>query len=190
VDDYTAEELRDRGIEVGEEVAIHRSVIFFGAERIRIGSRVRIDCHCLLSAGPDGISIGNNVHLAAGGYYFGSGGPIVVEDFAGLSARVGVYTSSDDFKDGWLTGPTIPDEFKQVTTGPVTVKKHTIVGAGTLIFANVTLGVASAVGAMSLVKRSVDDFSIVAGNPLRVLGERARRILDLEAEYQQKLGAS
>lgn len=180
---YTDAELRELGIEFGDEVAIHRSVILFGAERIRIGNRVRIDCHAMLSAGTEGITIGNNVHLAAGGYYFGSGGPIVIEDFAGLSARVAVYTASDDFKDGWLTGPTVPDEFKKVTTGPVTVRKHTIVGAGTLIFANVTLGLASAVGALSLVKRDVDDFAIVAGNPACVLGERDRRILDLEAEY-------
>lgn len=187
MDNYSEDELRDLGITFGEQVAIHRSVIFFGASRIRIASRVRIDCHTLLSAGPDGIDIGCNVHLAAGGYYFGSGGRITLEDFAGLSARVIVYTASDDFTQGWLTGPTIPDQFKNLTTGPVTVRRHSIVGAGSILLPGVTVGLACAVGAQSLVRGAVDDFTIVAGTPARKIGERNRRVLDVEKEYLASL---
>jgi galactoside O-acetyltransferase len=187
VQNYSETELRDLGIDFGDDVSIHKSVVFFGAEQIRIGSRVRIDCFSMLSAGPEGIAIGNNVHLAAGSYYLGGGGPIVIEDFAGLSARVTVFTASDDFKDGWLTGPTIPSEFTKLTTGPVTVRKHALVGAGTVIFANVTLGMGCSVGALSLIKHDVDDFTIVAGNPARVLGQRDQQILDREAKYLASL---
>lgn len=57
----------------------------------------------VLSAGADGLLIGDYVHLATGVAVFGSSGPVVIEDFAGLSARVTVYTGNDDYKDGfWL----------------------------------------------------------------------------------------
>jgi dTDP-4-amino-4,6-dideoxy-D-glucose acyltransferase len=147
------------------------------------GDHARIDCFSLLSAGPEGMRIGRNVHLAAGVYLFGSGGRVVIEDFAGLSARTSVYTATDDFKEGHLTGPTIPLKFRKVTSGAVLVGRHVIVGTGTVIMPGVTIGRGAAVGAQSFVRKDVAEFEIVAGNPLRLLGVRDRRVLELEQQY-------
>jgi acetyltransferase-like isoleucine patch superfamily enzyme len=57
------------------------------------------------------------------------------------------------------------------------------VGSGTVIMPGVELGEGAAVGALSFVRRSVPAFKIVAGNPLRVLGDRGRELLDLERQY-------
>lgn len=174
---------------LGDDVRIHPSVIFFGAERIRIGSRVRIDCFSVLSAGPEGIVIGNNVHVAAGCYLFGSGGPITLDDFSGLSSRVALYTATDDYLGGALTNPTVPDAFKQVARGPVTLGRHAIVGAGAVVLPNVALGFGAAVGALAVVRKGVAECDIVYGNPTQRLprkrdGDRLRR---LEAEYLASL---
>src|SRR5258708_38465709 len=99
---------------VGHDVRIHKSCVILGGKRIRVGSHVRIDCFSLLSAGEEGITIGDHVHIAVGVCLFGTAGRIKVDDFAGLSARTLLYTATDDYTAGHLTGPTITDEYGNV----------------------------------------------------------------------------
>jgi galactoside O-acetyltransferase len=166
--------------EVGHNVSIHRSVLMFSPHLIHIGSNTRIDCFGLLSAGPEGICIGDHVHIAAGVYLFGSGGRIVLESFTGLSARDVVYTANDDYREGYLTNPTVAAKYKKVRQGDVILRRHAVVGAGSIILPGVTLGLAASVGALSLVNKSVDDFVVVAGCPSRIIGTRDKRILEEE----------
>ena len=102
-----------------------------------------------------------------------------------------MYTASDDYTEGFLTNPTVPDEFRQVTTGPVVVGRHAIVGAGSVILSGVTLGFGASVGALTLVRKSVGECEIVYGNPLQKL-PRLRdggRLRELEARYAATLPA-
>lgn len=162
---------------------IHPTVVFYRPEKIFLGNDVRIDCFCVLSAGEEGIHIGNNVHLAAGVYIFGGGGKVTIEDFCGLSARVAVYTASDDYSQGYLTNPTVPDRYRKVRKGPVLLCRHAIVGAGSVLMPDIRLGVGASIGALSFVRKSVRDFVIVAGNPSVAIGMRNQRLLELEKEY-------
>ena len=74
---YSRDELEQIGFaRIGENVTIHKTVELFSPNRISLGDNVRIDCFSLLSAGEEGIHIGNNVHLAASAYIFGSGGKV------------------------------------------------------------------------------------------------------------------
>ena len=169
--------------EVGARVQIDRSARFYGASRISIGSDVRIDAYSVLSAGSGGIRIGDHVHLAV--YVFLTGaGRIELQDFCGLSGRVSVYSSNDDYSGASLTGPTVPDELRRVDSAPVTVGRHVIVGAGSVILPGVTLGEGACVGALSLVKRDVPAFTMVAGQKLRVIGPRGRALLEAEKRLQ------
>jgi dTDP-4-amino-4,6-dideoxy-D-glucose acyltransferase len=163
----------------GDDVFIDSGARLFGTERISIGSHVRIDAFAVISAGAGGIVIGDHVHIAAHVFMSGAG-RIEIRDFAGLSGRVSVYSSNDDYSGETLTGPTVPDELRAVTSAPVVVGRHAIVGAGSVILPGVTIGTGAAVGAQSLVRRDVPDFTIVGGVPARVLGERSRRLLELE----------
>ena len=63
---------------------------------------------------------------------------------------------------------------------PVTVGRHVIVGNGSVLLPGVTLGEGAAVGALSIVKRDVPPFAIVAGPDGRQIGERRRDLLELE----------
>ncbi len=182
---YSSDELRAMFASVGDNVNVHRSVLMFSPSSIHIGSNVRIDCFSLLSAGKDGIYIGDHVHIAAGVYLFGSGGRIVLESFCGLAARVAVYTGNDDYKDGFLTGPTVPMKFRKLRQGDVILRRHVIVGAGSILLPGVTVGLAASIGALTLVHKPVVDFAVVAGTPFRVIGERNRRILENEKELLQ-----
>lgn len=168
---------------VGEHVLIDESARFYGAGRISIGSNVRIDAFVVLSAGVGGIVVGDHNHLAVGVVMVGAA-RIQLGSFVGLSARTTVYSSNDDYLGFALTGPTVPDRFREVETAPVVVGDHAIVGTGAVILPGVTIGEGAAVGALSLVKRDVAPFTIVAGTPARVIGTRRRDLLDLEAELR------
>lgn len=180
---YAPEELATIGFaEFGEDLLIDRSVRFYNPELLHIGSRVRIDAYSVLSAGREGIFIGSYVHLAVGVTLLGNA-RIDIESFCGLSARVSIFSSNDDYSGGWLTNPTIPDRFRHVTSAPVMLRRHTIIGSGTVVLPGVTIGLGASVGALSLVNKSVPDFMVVTGNPIRKVGFRDRSILDKEAEF-------
>jgi len=187
---YTPDELREIGIKsLGDDVRIDRSVRFFGADRISIGSHVRIDAYSVLSAGSIGLNLGSHVHLATGVRFLG-GDQVTLEDFCGLSAGVCVFGSNEDYSGGALTNPTVPDSFRRVTTEPVVMKKHAIIGANSVIMPGVILGVGASVGALTFVNKSVPDFCIVSGNPMRQVGKRSASILDRERHFREQAATS
>lgn len=186
--DYSIEELQRLGLRsVGSGVKIHRTVVLFNPQNISIGNNVRIDCFSLLSAGGGGIEIGNCVHIAAGCYLFGSGGKIVLEHFSGLSSRVSLYTASDDYLDGYLTNPTVPDEFKKVRSGDVILRKHAVVGAGSVNLPRVEIKQGASVGALACVRKDIDAFAVcvaAGAGRLQVIAERSKeRLFELERRY-------
>ena len=115
---YTYEELDQMLGSVGENVRIHRSVQLFNAKQIFIGSNVRIDCFCLLTAGNEGIHIGSHIHIGAASHLFGNSGKVSLEDFCNISSRVSIFTANDDYTHGYMTNPTVPEEFKSCPTRP------------------------------------------------------------------------
>lgn len=183
MNNYSLEELRALLGAVGSHVHVHRSVEFFNPKKITLGSHVRIDCFCVLSAGKEGIDIRNYIHIAANTHLFGSGGQILIEDFSNLSSRVSLFTSNDDYVEGHLSNPTIPENYKKVKQGPVILRKHAIVGCGSILLPSVEVGLGGAIGALSLVKKDVPEFFIMGGVPARKLGERSKELLNKEKEF-------
>jgi galactoside O-acetyltransferase len=179
----TAEEINSIGFaKVGREVLIDRTVLFYGASRISLGSNVRIDAFSVLSAGEGGIKIGSHVHLGVYVFLTGSA-PIELQDFSGLSGKVSIYSSNDDYQGNALTGPTVPNEFRMVTSARVIIGRHVVVGAGSIILPGVTISEGACVGALSLVRKDVPAFKIVAGSKGQIVGERKRDFLALETLF-------
>lgn len=177
---YTAEELKRMLGSVGENVAVNRSVVFYSAKNIHVGSNSRIDCFSILSASSGGIVIREHVHVSAYVGLFGASGKIQVGSFCALSSRVTVFTSSDDYVDGFMSNPTVPQEFRKEQIGDVVFEKHALIGCGSVIMPGVTIGIGASVGALSFVNKNVPEFAVVAGIPCRVMGQRNRRLLELE----------
>jgi galactoside O-acetyltransferase len=59
-----------------------------------------------------------------------------------------------------------------------------------VILPGVEIGVGAAVGALTLVKKNVQEFTIVGGNPMRVIGSRGRAMLDYENKVLASPGES
>lgn len=164
---------------VGANVQISDRASFYGTARIALGDNVRVDDFCVLTAGVGGINIGQHVHIAVYSSLIGAG-KITLSDFSGLSSRVSIYSSSDDYSGATMTNPTVPSEFTGVTHADVFLGKHVIVGSGSVILPGVTLEEGVAVGALSLVTKRCAAFGIYAGNPARRIKERRRDFLELE----------
>jgi dTDP-4-amino-4,6-dideoxy-D-glucose acyltransferase len=173
---------------VGKNALISDKASFYGTERITIGDNVRIDDFCVLAAGRGGINIGSYVHIAVGSSLIGAA-QIIMCDFSGLSSRVSIYSSSDDYSGATLTNPTVPAEFTGVTHATVNIGKHVIVGSGSVILPGVTLEEGVAIGALSLITRTCDAFGIYTGNPARKISERKRDLLELERKLLAKTGS-
>jgi len=173
---------------VGDNVHISDRASFYGVGRIALGNNVRIDDYCVLSAGMGGIKIGDHAHIAVYSSLIGAGS-IKVSDFCNISSRVSIYSSSDDYTGAVMTNPTVPSQFTGVIHADVFFGKHVIVGCGSVILPGVTLEEGAAVGALSLVTKNCDAFSIYAGIPaLRIKG-RKRDLLQLERQFlERKLG--
>ena len=172
---------------VGDHVTIDPTVRVIGAERVSIGSNVRIDAFVVLSAGEGGIAIGDYVHIGAHGFVAGAA-PIRIESFIGISGRVSIYSSSDEYSGEGIVGPTIPPDLRDVTDAPVTVSKLCAIGAGSVLLPGVTLAEGAGVAALSLVRDDVGPFEMVAGVPARRIGTRARTLLELERRLRKPVG--
>lgn len=180
---HSPDALREMGfLSVGEHVKVSTRASIYGASRISLGAHSRIDDFCVLSAGEGGIQIGRNVHIAVMSSLIGKG-RMVLQDFCNLSSRVSIYSSSDDYSGESMTNPTIPEAFTQVDHRPVALKRHVIIGSGSVILPGVTIGEGSAVGALCLVAKDLEPFGIYAGSPLKRIKERSQRFLDLEKRY-------
>jgi acetyltransferase-like isoleucine patch superfamily enzyme len=180
---YTPDELRRMLGSVGQNVAVNRSVVFYSPKDIHLGSNSRIDCFSILSAAFHGIVIGDHVHISAYVALFGASGSIHVESFCALSSRVTVFTSTDDYVEGYMSNPTVAPEYRKEQSGDVLFKKHALIGCGSVILPGVTVEVGGSVGALSLVNKNVPEFAVVAGIPSRIIGQRHHRLLELEAAF-------
>jgi galactoside O-acetyltransferase len=171
---------------LGDNVLISDKCSIYNAKNIEIGSNVRIDDFCILSAGEGGIKIGNHIHIACYASMIGAG-EIILESFSQVSSRVVILSSSDDFSGDYLVGPTISSEFINVKSSPVRLLKHSVIGTGSTILPGVTIGEGAAVGAMSLVKDNVGEFEIVVGVPAKKVKDRSKKILEVESEYLKSI---
>lgn len=166
---------------VGTNVLLSGKASYYNCKNIRLGSNIRIDDFCVLSAGDGGIDIGNYIHIAVYSSLIGEGN-ITLSDFSGLSSRVSIYSSNDDYGGAAMTNPMVPSEFTNVTNAKVNIGRHVIIGAGSIILPGVTLEDGVAVGALSLVRKNCETFGIYIGAPAKRIGTRKRDLLAIEQQ--------
>lgn len=115
---------------------------------------------------PERISVGSHCNFAQGVFITGGGG-VTIGDWVGMGPDVKVWSVNHRFEDpdqpwllqGW--------EFK-----PVVIEDDVWLGAGVFVMPGVTIGKGAIVSACSVVAKSVPPYSLVAGNPARVVGWR------------------
>lgn len=181
---YSETELREMGFKyLGKNVKISRKTSIYGISNISIGDNTRIDDFVLLSGN---ITMGKHVHIAAYTGLFAGKAGIEIEDFCGISAHCCVYAASDDYTGMALTNPTIPEKYKKVTEKKVTLKKHALIGAGSIVLPGVYIGEGASFGSMSLITRDAKEWTMYVGAPAKELRAREKKILMLEKELLEE----
>lgn len=183
---YTEEELKKLGFKyIGKNVKISDKASIYNHEQIEISDNSRIDDFCVISGR---IKIGRNVHIAPFCLVAGGEKGVIFEDFSGLAYQVQVFTQSDDYSGKTLTNPTIPIKYKKEAKKGIVIGKHVIVGAGSIIMPGVIIKEGTSIGAMSLIRKSTEEWSIYLGNPGKKIMNRKKDLLELEKEYLENEG--
>ncbi len=182
---YLESELKDLGFKrIGKGVKLSKKAVIYNADKIELGDYVRIDDFCILSGI---ITIGNFVHIAVCSRLSGSVAGMTLKDFSGVSYNSTLIASGDDYSGEVLTNPTIPMKYRKILPDPVVLEKHALVGSHCMVMPGVTIGEGTAVGAMSLVLKSLEPWSIYVGSPAKRIKERKRTLLKLEKEFLAEL---
>jgi len=177
---YTKEELSEIGFKfIGENVLISKKSSIYNAKNISIGDNTRIDDFCILSSGDGGIEIGKYVHIACYSSLIGKS-KITMKDYSGISSRVSVYSSSDNYDGEWMTNPCLPNNVTNTIHKDVIIGKHVVVGSNSVVLPGVTLFDGCSIGAMSLVNKSVDGQYVMVGIPIKKIKDRKSNIFNLE----------
>jgi acetyltransferase-like isoleucine patch superfamily enzyme len=164
---------------LGKNVLISDKCSLYNTKNISIGDNTRIDDFCILSAGDEGIEIGKYVHIACYSSLIGKG-KIIMKDYSGVSSRVSVYSSSDNYDGEYMTNPCLPNTVTNTTHKDVIIGKHVVIGSNSVVLPGVILTDGCSIGAMSLINKSVNEQDIMAGIPIKKIKERKSNIFDLE----------
>jgi acetyltransferase-like isoleucine patch superfamily enzyme len=160
----------------GESLRLPASTkIYAGAKLLRqdmlhVENNVMVDDFVLIGAPA---ILYRHVHIAAFTSVLGRA-RLVMLPFSGLSTGVRVFTSNDDYRFGALTNPTVPETARNMHTEPVTIGRHCIVGANSVVLPGVSMPEGSVLGANGLLKSTtkLEKWAIYAGCPARKIGER------------------
>ncbi len=146
---------------LGKDVKIYNFVNLYGCE---IGDETRIGAFVEIQKG---VKIGRRCKIQS--HTFICEG-VTIEDE--VMVAHGVMFIND--RDPWAVNPdgSLKDETDWTCT-PTVIRKRAAIGSNATILCGVTIGEGALVGAGSVVTRDVPPGMVVAGNPARVLRQRA-----------------
>lgn len=112
------------------------------------------------------ISIGNNSYIGPFGSIHGLGG-IIIGNSVIIGPRVIIYSSNHNYKNSKF----IPYD-AEVIKKPVIIEKGVWIGDSVKIVPGVTIGQGSIIALGSVVTKDVQAFSIMGGNPAKLIKMR------------------
>lgn len=186
---YSHDELINLGFgKIGENSKISKKCTFFNISHIFIGNNSRIDDNCILSASKKGIEIGNFVHISNNVVISGDA-LIKIEDFCGLSSKVTIFGSTDDYSGEYMSNPCVSQYNKECTnvkSENIIIGKHAIIGCNSVILPGCSIVAGASVGSLSLVNRKIIEVGIYHGNPIQFISKKSNNYLKIENKYFKK----
>lgn len=140
------------GCEIGDETKIGAFVEI--QKNAKVGQRCKISSHTFIC---EGVTIEDNV-------FIGHNVTFVNDSYPRATTQTGGLQTEQD----WKVEATL-------------VKKGASIGSGVTILANVVIGEGALVGAGSVVTKDVPPFSVVVGNPAKVIKLRSGEGEELHA---------
>ena len=130
----------------------------------RVGSTTTIEF-------PDSLKLGNNVFIGQYNFLEASNG-MTIEEGCQITNFISILThSSHNAIRYYGKNYRYEIDMKGYVKGRVHIGKYTFIGPHVTIMPGATIGKGSIVSAYSMVKGDFPDFSIIAGNPAKVVGD-------------------
>ena len=187
---YNTEQLREMSFKrVGDNVQIAKNCTIIGLENISLGDNIRIDGGVTLACASGHLKVGSYIHIGGDCHLTCTGG-IELSDFSGLSQGVRIYSGSDDYSGKSLTNPTVPEKYLNVKVNPVLIGRHVIIGSCSVVLPGVVIGDGSAVGALTLVTRSLESWGVYLGSPAKKISTRKKDLIEQERLLLSERGSA
>ncbi|MBE0652850.1 MAG: acyltransferase [Bacteroidales bacterium] len=148
-------------INLGKDVEIDPSS---SVNNVTIGDNVRIAKRCSVFGSPDNLlEIGSDSYIGMNSLLNGFAAKLTIGNNVSIAQNVSIMVDS-----GPNASPAMQHVFP-VEKKPVTIGNHVWIGTGSIIMPGVTLGDYCVVAANSYVNKPFDPFTIIGGNPAKVL---------------------
>ena len=133
----------------------------FPWNRFEIGNLTTIEDFCTVNNGSGDVLLGDRVRIGIGSVVIG---PVTMGSGSGLGQHVFVSGFNHGFSDGTKNSSQQPLQVK-----PTIIGEDSHIGANSVVLAGVTIGERCQIGAGSVVTKDIPSFSVVVGNPARVI---------------------
>lgn len=148
-------------IEIGRNVSIDPTT---SINNVKIGDQVKIAKYCSIYGGEDNqLEIGSHSYIGMHSMLNGYVCKLIIGEKVSIAQHVLIMVDS-----GPNASPAMQKLFP-IISGEVSIGDHTWIGAQSIIMPAVTLGEYCIVAANSFVRDSFPDYSIIAGNPARLI---------------------
>jgi len=146
---------------LGKDVEIDPST---SINNVLIGDNVKIAKRCSVFGGPECVlEIGTGTYIGMNTIINGYAAKITISENVSIAQNVNIMTDS---------GPNASIKMQRIfpiQKGAVTIESNCWIGASSIIMPKVTLGDYCVVAANSFVNKSFPSFSIIGGNPARLI---------------------
>jgi galactoside O-acetyltransferase len=159
----------------GKDVRLAPFVVIKRPELVELGSHVAIDPFFYMTTGA---KIGNWVHISSNvSVIGGETGCLLMDDYTAIATGCRLICVSDDFANGeGIAVPFIPNKFKSHMVGQsISMGKHSVLGANTVVLPGVTIGEGAVVGANSVVTKNLDPWGVYVGSPAYKIRNRPKK---------------
>lgn len=165
----------------GNNVKIHPLAKIINPQNIVVGEGSQIDDFTFINGGK-GLCIGKYVHFT----YFSSltgTGTANIGDYVGIASGVRIFTATNIHEKAWSMSAAAPKKIQNVKEGHVEIKDFAFIGSNSVVMPDVTIGEGAVIGALSLVLKDVEQWSINVGIPCRKISERKKPIYPIQEEH-------
>lgn len=133
----------------------------FPYKNFHLGANSTVESYCVINNGAGDVILGDRVRVGIGSVIIG---PVTMGNGSGMGQHVFVSGFNHGFADGEKNSSQ-----QELDMRPVIIEEEAHIGANSVLVPGVTIGKRSQIGAGSVVTKDVPPFSVVVGNPAKVI---------------------